>query len=449
MTNKKHTPGGIGELWFLAYPIIIATISQTVMGVVDTFYMGRVGTVEQGAVGLAAVLYWSMASLFVGTLQGISTFSAQHYGAGDYKRCGKDAWIGLYLTLPSAVLLLAASFFILPIFELIGSDEAVIPHAVDYLSIRLYGSFFVLVNYALISFLRGIGDTKTPMYCAIGANILNIVLDYPLILGIEAWGFKGFGAAGAASASVIATAVFSVVYLALFFFGKQSQKFGTRQIRGPALKDTASFLKTGAPIGGSWALEMVCWTFFMGIVSRMGEVALAATSIIVEVMHFSFMIAVSLSTAVTTLVGQYLGAEDVKTAQRSARTTVYCGVLFCLSMGILFFVLRGWIMSLFSLDPRVIETGSVIFIYVASFQCFDGLGKTCNGVIRGAGDTRWPMLMTMALAWGVFLPLTYILCEFTEIGVQGAWLAATVFIASLGVCMYLRYRSGKWKSMRV
>lgn len=445
--KNRFKPGGMAELWVLAYPVIVATISQTVMGVVDTYFMGRVGTAEQGAVGYAAFMFWAVTALFVGTSHGVSTFAAQHYGAKEYAKCGQDGWMGLYIAVPAAAILGGVAVFSFTIFELIGSEETVVPHAGQYLYIRLCGGLFVMINYGIIFFLRGIGDTKTPMYMALGANLLNILLDYALILGN--WGAPRMGASGAALGSVIATAFFSLVYLGIFLSGKFHAKYQTRRIRFPSIKQVLAFTRTGVPIGGTWALEMVGWIFFMGFISRLGEVELAATIIVFEVLHFSFMVAVSLATAATTLVGQYLGAEDVGTAQKTARVTLQSGITYCVIVGLLFLSARFAIIRLFNPDPEVVAVGGRLFIYVAIFQFFDGLGISCNGVIRGAGDTRWPLVITVILTIGFFVPFTIIMTKVVGWGIDGAWVAATSFLILLGSGMYLRLRSGKWKTMRV
>jgi putative MATE family efflux protein len=309
------------------------------------------------------------------------------------------------------------------------------------------GAFFMLVNFALVNFLRGIGDTRTPMYFTLGVNILNAVLNYALVLGN--WGVPRMGASGAALASVLATAVFSAAYLAFFLTGERQRRFQTRRIRLATIDEILPFFKIGAPIGAVWALEMVSWTFFQSVVSHLGNAELAATIIVFQVLHFSFMGAVSLGAAATALVGQYLGAEDPKTAGKTALTTIRWGVAYCMALGLVFYAGRYEITAFFSDDPAVIEIGGRLFIYAAVFQFFDGLGISSNGVIRGAGDTRWPMILMVILAWGVFAPLTYLLAFPAGLGIDGAWIAVVIFIAANGIGLHFRRRSGKWLAMRV
>ncbi len=445
--KKRREPGGSAELWALALPVIVATLSQSLMGLVDTFFMGRIGTAEQGAVGLAAVIFITISSLFIGTVHGVATFVAQHHGAKDYARCGRDGWIGLYFCVPAALVLGSVSFLSHPIFTAIGLDGTTLPHATDYLFIRLSGVLFPMINFALVNFLRGIGDTRTPMWFTMGANILNALLNYALVLGN--WGAPRLGAKGAALATVIATAVFSLVYLGFFLSGERHRKYETRRLHLPSKRTVIAFLKIGGPIGGIWTLEMASWSVFMAFVSHLGHAELAATNIAFQVLHFSFMGAVSLATAATTLVGQYLGAEEPDRARKTARTTIRWGIIYCVTVGSIFLLARHQIVAFFNAESTVVEIGARLFVYAAVFQFFDGLGISSNGVIRGAGDTRWPMILMVVLAWGVFVPLTYTLTFPLGWGIDGAWIAVVVFIATLGVGLYSRLRSGKWLSMRV
>ena len=444
---KRREPGGSAELWALALPVIVATLSQTLMGLVDTFFMGRIGTAEQGAAALAAVIFITISSLFIGTVHGVATFVAQHHGAEKYARCGRDGWLGLYFCIPAALVLGSIALLSQSIFTVIGLDSSTLPHATDYLFIRLAGVLFPMINFALVNFLRGIGDTRTPMWLTLGANVLNAFLNYALVLGN--WGAPRLGAQGAAFATVIATAVFSIVYIGFFLTGERHRKYRTRSLPIPSKRDVIAFLKIGGPIGGIWTLEMVSWSVFMAFVSRLGNAELAATNITFQVLHFSFMGAVSLATAATTLVGQYLGAEEPDRARKTARTTIRWGITYCVTVGSIFLLARYQIVAFFNTEPGVIEIGGRLFLYAAVFQFFDGLGISSNGVIRGAGDTRWPMILMVVLAWGVFVPLTYALTFTLGWGVDGAWIAVVVFIAATGVGLHFRLRSGKWLTMRV
>ncbi len=165
--------------------------------------------------------------------------------------------------------------------------------------------------------------------------------------------------------------------------------------------------------------------------------------------HLSFLPGVALGVATLTLVGQYLGAGDPVSAEKSANTGIKIAFLFMTSMGLLFILFRTQIATLFNRDPRVIEMASNLFFFAAVFQTLDALGTVSSGAIRGAGDTRWPMLVSLCLSWFFFVPVVFILGKTLGYGLYGAWTGATVYICILGITLFARFRGGKWKKMKI
>jgi Na+-driven multidrug efflux pump len=156
-----------------------------------------------------------------------------------------------------------------------------------------------------------------------------------------------------------------------------------------------------------------------------------------------------ISIATTTLVGQYLGAGDKDAAKRSAYNSLRIVIAFMGTMGILFFVFRTQLIGLFNPDPAVIAMGATLLIYAAIFQAFDGTGLVCAGILRGAGDTRWPSLVSIGVAWGVFVPLVYLMPVRLQLGVTGGWQAAAIWIAVLGLAMFWGVRRRKWADRKL
>jgi Na+-driven multidrug efflux pump len=155
------------------------------------------------------------------------------------------------------------------------------------------------------------------------------------------------------------------------------------------------------------------------------------------------------SIATTTLVGQYLGAGDKEAARRSAYNSLRVVIAFMGTMGVLFYVFRAQLIGLFNPDPAVIAVGATLLIYAAIFQIFDGTGMVCAGVLRGAGDTRWPSVVSIAIAWGVFVPLVYLMSVRLQLGVVGGWQAAAIWIGVLGLAMFLGVRRRKWADRKL
>jgi Na+-driven multidrug efflux pump len=168
-----------------------------------------------------------------------------------------------------------------------------------------------------------------------------------------------------------------------------------------------------------------------------------------QMVHLSFLPGVALGVAATTLVGQYLGAKDTASAERAANTAIKIGLLIMCSMGALFILFRFQIAMLFNRDPAVVDLASKLFIFAAVFQTLDALGTVSSGAVRGAGDTRWPMVVSLLLAWFFFVPSIFILGNVLGYGIWGAWTGATIYICSLGLMLFGRFKSGKWKTMKI
>jgi MATE family multidrug resistance protein len=434
------------EVFRLAYPVVFSSLAATLMGLTDMLFMGWVSTEAQGGVGLGAVLSWTCASFFVGTLTVINTFVAQHLGAGHPERCGGLVWQGLAIALGFSVLLEAAAFQVQGLVDLFGAPPPVAAIAGSYTRIRVAGLPLVLLETCITSFLRGIGDTRTPMKVSFATVLLNIPLNAWLIFG--GLGVPALGASGAAYATVASQGVGLLVLLGLFLGRDLRQQFHTGPMR-PVVGDLARLLKVGLPIGVGWVLEMATWSIFSAFVSRFGPVPLAAHNIVMQVIHLSFMPGVALSVAATTLVGQHIGARDPAGAVRSGYAALKMGMAYMSFMGLLFLVFGGTVTLAFNRDPAVVSIARRIFVVAAAFQVFDAMGMVCGGILRGAGDTRFPMVAAVAYSWLVFVPCIWLFGAHLGWGVVGSWAGATLYIVALGVTLLLRVISGRWKSYSV
>jgi len=444
MPGKPIAPGNggtFGEVWSLSYPVIITMASMSLMGLVDTFFMGFIGTPQQGAAGLGAVLSWTLMSFFNGTITASNTFVAQFFGAATYKKCAVIALLSTAVVLGALVPNIGA------IVGAIGSSPAVCGFATQYMDVRLLGAVFVFTNFCVVSFLRGIGDTRTPMKVTLLVNVINVGLTYLLVFG--RMGLPAMGVRGAALGTVISQLVAAGIYLGIFFSRRMHERYATRRFRLPRAVLLRRFLKVGLPMGVWWVLEMGGFTVFTMFVSTLGDVQLAGHQIVRQMVHLSFLPGVALGVAATTLVGQYLGAGDPESAERSARTAIKIALIIMCSMGLVFVVLRFQLARLFNRDPAVVKLAANLFLFAAVFQTMDALGTVSSGAVRGAGDTRWPMVVSLLMSWFVFVPSIFILGKLLGYGIYGAWTGATVYICILGLLLYGRFRGGKWKTMKI
>ncbi len=456
MTASTTTPapllvpshaGGIREVAHLAWPLVLAQMSQTTMHVVDSIFVGQLGAAQLGALGFAGIWLWTVFAVFSGSATGVQTFVSQAHGVGDERGCGGWAWQGLYALVPATAITLSLFAGIAEsLFTAVGAPATMREHALAYIAMRPIGFVGLIVWMVLAAFFRGLGDTRTPLIATLIANGVNIVLDYGLVLGrlgLPAWGISGAGVA-----TSIAEWVGVIVLAIAFARPAVVRRFGGRPVL-PSGARIRRFLRTGAPIGGQWVLDMSAFAIFTTLVARMGDASMAATQAMIALLTLSFMQAIGIGLAATTLVGRYKGAGSLDAALRSLVSALKLAVALAIGIAALFLLAPQALIGLFTDDADVLALAGPLLALGAAFQFFDALQIVIGGALRGAGDTRWPFVVQTLLAWALRLPLVWLFAFHWEAGVLGAWYAEFVFILALTLALASRFRSGAWKQIAI
>jgi MATE family multidrug resistance protein len=435
------------EVAFLAYPIVLTQLSQTAMHMIDCIFVGRLGAAQLGALGFAGIWLWTVFCVFSGCANGVQTFVSQAHGAGDEASCGQWVWQGTYAVVPAAALALllfalgADSFL-----RLLGTTPEIHDYALAYVRMRPVGFACLALWMVLASFFRGLGDTRTPLIATVIANAANALLAYGFVFGH--FGLPAWGVAGAGVATSIAEAAGAALLFGALFRRRVSRAFRTHPV-APDRHQIRRFLRTGAPIGGQWLLDMSAFALFTTLVARMGNISMAANQAMLSLLSLSFMQAVGISLAAMTLVGRYKGARDPDSAARSFRSALKLGLVLAALVAGLFVSAPEFLLRLYVDDTRVLAFGRPLLALGAAFQLFDCMAIVAAGSLRGAGDTRWPFLVQTSLAWTVRLPLAWLFAVTFGGGVVGAWYAEFVFVATLSAAFVLRFRSGAWRRVAI
>ncbi len=440
-------PGSVREAWKLAYPTIIGMLSTTVMWTVDTMLLGRVGKVELAAGGFGGLIIWTLYTFFVGGVHAVTTFVSQAKGAGKPRECAIFAWQGIYLALAGAIVL---AFFLWKldwILALARPDEAVIHECLRYSRARMTGAFFVLGMFAISSFFRGIGDVKTPMVVAILANAVNIVLDVVLIFGLGP--FPRLTTLGAGMATAMANCCGFILILILFLRPKIARAYQSRNGHPFRPRAMLRLLKVGVPMGVQFFLDMVSFTVLMAIMGRLGTNQLAASQIGIQLLSFSFMPANGISKAATTLVGQYLGAARKALAEKCGWTTLKMNLVYSFAVAAVFMVGREHLFLIFNRDPAVVAAGVAIVPLLALFQILDAVQMNYSGVLQGAGDTKFTMIVYALSSGLLFVPLALLFAYPLGLGMLGGWLGGVIHLTILDFVLTLRFRRGTWKHFKI
>jgi MATE family multidrug resistance protein len=445
--RNPNRPGSHREVLLLAYPAVLTQLSETLMGVVDSAMVGRLGPTELGAVGFGAVWMWTIFALLYGTASGVQIFVSQAGGADRSRDCGAWAWQGIYALVPAAVVFVAALLLAAkPLLALLGPSPELSALAADYIQTRVAGEFAYVVLMVLIAFFHGTGDTRTPLYVTLFANAVNLVLDYGLIFGH--FGLPAWGVAGAGTATSVAAWSGSAVLFVLFRRRSLSERFDTNP-KAPNRSQIRRLVKTGAPVGGQWCIGTASFAVFATVVARMGDTSMAASQAFNLLLSLSYMQAIGIGTASSTLVGRYVGAGDPQAANQSFRSALLLGLAVALIIALLFVTIPVPLLRIFSNDLAVIELGRPLLLLGAIFVLFDTVAIISEGSLRGGGDTRWPFLLEAALGWGLLIPLAYILGVTLEGGVRGAWIGALIHMTVLSAALFWRFRSNAWQRIRI
>lgn len=422
-------------------------ISQTVMWTVDSAMVGHVGETELAAVGLGGIFVWSLYSFFIGLTSAVNTFVAQSFGAGERRKCGLYLWQGLYVAAVAGGILYVIRLFSTDILGLLGPAEDVQTAGAAYVGIRMLSAPFFLVYYTHSFFYRGIGDTKTPLKVLLIAHIVNVVGDYFLIFGKGP--FPALGVEGAAWATSLANLIAAVIFVGLLFEKKNRVEYGTLAHWRPHAREMKRLLRIGIPSAVHFFLDMGSFLIFSAYIGRMGTAQLAANQIAIQILALSFMPCQGFVVAATTLMGQYIGAGRPDLAKKCAYKAIRMGLYYTGFIALLCVSIPEALVRIFNDDPAVVSFGRPLLYLAAVFQIFDAIQFISDGALRGAGDTRVPMLFILGGAWFIFIPLAYVFGTVLDRGVVGAWTGASLYIVVIGALMFLRLKTERWREIRI
>jgi len=453
MASRWRDEGGYRELLRVAFPLIISTSFWSMQHFLDRMFLTWYSTDALAAVMPAGMVNFTIVSLFMGTAHYAGTFVAQYYGAGRYERVGPAIWQGVYIACIGWVVTVCASFLGGPIFSLAGHAPQIREYEITYFRILCLGAGPALAGSALSGFFSGRGKTWPVMWVNLVATGSNVVLNYVLVLG--KWGFPRMGVKGAAIATVIAGCTSVTIYMILLSRKSFNDRYHT--LRGWRF-DRALFgrlVRFGLPNGVQFSLDIAGMTMFILLVGRLGRTAQAATVLAFSINGLAFMPMIGLGIAISVIVGQHMGKNRPDTAEHTAYSGFHLAAIY---MGIVvaaFVLIPGVFIAPFSrnADPAtfaaVHHMAVVLLRFVALYTFFDAMNIVFASAIKGAGDTRYVMLMIMVMSATALVAPTAVAVLWLGAGVYTTWIIATVYISLLGMAFFLRFRTGKWKSMRV
>lgn len=448
-------PSGGREVLRVAAPLVVSSLSWTVMTFVDRMMLNWVSGTAMSAAFSGSMVWFVVSCIPLGIAMYANTFVAQYYGSKHYDRIGLVVWQSVWIALGLSPLMLATIPLAPAIFGMAGHDTAALAIEVEYFQILCVGAPAMVIAQGAASFYSGRGETWVVMWVDAAAAILNLVLDYLWIFGYA--GFPAWGVAGAAWATVLSLWIKAVVYVLLPLQMAHRAKYGTLsglRVDGELLR---RMLYYGGPSGIQMVLDVVGFTVFILLIGRLGAVPRDATTMAFSVSSVAFMPIWGLSNAVGILVGQHLGENRARLAERVTYTGLQLAWIYMAVISALYVFAPGLFLHGFAAEPTATSAAEFAAIYalavvllrfVAAYNLLDATFMTFVSAIKGAGDTVFVLRVSLVLA-ALLAGLSYFSIEVWELGIYGCWVLITGWVWIAALTFYLRFRQGKWRTMRV
>lgn len=445
----KREAGG-RDVLFVSLPLVISSLSWTVMTFVDRVFLKWESGEAMAAAFSASTLWFALLCLPLGVCMYCATFVSQYYGNQQPHRIGPVVWQGAWLSLMFSPLLMLAIPLAPALFALARHAPEVTALEIRYFQILCWGIPPILLAQALSSFYSGRGRTRIVMGVDAGVAVLNLVLDYLWIFGKG--GFPAMGIDGAGWATVAALWVKALIY-GLLVLQRQHRRdfFSHRILVEPSL--LRRLLYYGAPSGFQLLIDVLGFTVFIMLVGRLGAVEAEASSMSFSISTLAFMPIWGFAQGVSILVGQHLGENRDDLSARATWTTLHIALAYMTFISLLYLLLPELFLAPFfgtlASDGNEVWNLSIQLLrFVAAYNLLDATLMIFASAIKGAGDTPFVLKISLLMATAM-VTASWLVVEKLHLGIYGCWWLITLWVWALGIIFLLRFLQGKWRAMRV
>lgn len=427
----------VRDLVALAAPMVTVQVGLMVMGVVDTAMVGRVSPAALAAVALGS-LYFFMVSIFgVGVLMALDPVVAQGVGAGDRPAVARGVQRGLLM---AGVLTLWTSLWLLParqVLALLRQPADVVPIAAEYARALIPGMlpFFLFVVFR--QSLQAMGRVAPVVIAIVAANVANVFFNWALIFGNL--GFPALGAVGSGWATSLSRWLMTVGLL-LAAWSLLRPSLLPLQREAAAWRPIVRMLAIGVPIGLQHQLEFGAFAVAALLMGTLGTIQMAAHQVAINLASLTFMVPLGVGGAAAVLVGRAVGRGDPGDARRAALASLVAGATFMAGCAIVMLTVPDVLASVYTRDRAVLTLGATLIPIAGLFQVFDGIQVVSMGALRGVGDTRGPMLISLLGFWLVGLPVSVYLGFGAGAGPIGIWWGLVAGLAAVAGLLLVRVR---------
>lgn len=438
----------VGQLLGLAWPIVVSRAAQVVVSFTDAAMVAPLGKAAFAATVTGAMNTFLVFILMMGTVFIVSSFSSQLSAKGDHAGARRFGIYGLCVALGSELICLAFIPFVAHALGLFALDLEVRELMTTYVKLRLVGGGAAVGLEALSNYYAGTKNTVLPMAMQIVAMVVNVGLNWVLIYG--KLGAPALGVAGASLASTISTVVAFLVFLGCFV-----AKVGAPKVRAGRLqiRELGRMLRYGVPSGLNWAIEFGAFIFFVDVVvAGLGTTTLSAMMAVMQINSISFMPAFAIASAGSVFVGQAIGAKRHDDVPHTVGLTLRAAAVWQGVVGLLYLAMPGIILAPFAGDDdraAFLAIGGTTLMISSAWQLFDAAANTYAEALRASGDTSFTFWARSAIAWLVFVPGTLIGTRWFGQREVGATVWLVLYLVLLGLVLWLRFRTGRWRTLEI
>ncbi len=441
LSYKKH----IRETFLLAYPVCLGQLGHVMVGVADSLMVGNyggenseIGTLSLAAASLANALIHIILVLGIGISYGATPLIAAAHSKNEKKEIAELLKHSILLCLITGLIIFVSLYFSSPLLHYFNQPENVVELAIPYFNIMVFSMLPLMLFLAFKQFAEGLSDTKTAMYISIGANLLNVFLNYLFIYGN--WGFKEMGLNGAGWASFIARIVMAVsmgwyVYKAARF---KEFKSGFSFINYQ-WKKVGEIFKVGLPVGLQFTFEVSAFAIAAVMIGWISAEDLAAHQIAISLASLTYMFASGLSAAASVRVGNYYGLKNFSDLRKAGNTALIMVLAFMGTMALLFVVLNNFLPTLFNKNESVLIIASNLLLIAALFQLSDGSQVVGQGLLRGMADVKIPTVFAFFAYWIIGLPVGWLLGFKFNLGSAGIWYGLSIGLTIATILNFVRF----------
>ncbi|MFJ9345141.1 MATE family efflux transporter [Streptomyces sp. NPDC101237] len=428
-TRRRHDR----EIVALAVPAFGALVAEPLFVMADSAIVGHLGTAQLAGLGVASTLLTTAVSVFVFLAYATTAAVARRVGAGDLPAAIRQGMDGIWLALLLGLGVIAVTLPLAPdIVDLFGASTTAGPYATTYLRISSLGIPAMLIVLAATGVLRGLQDTRTPLYVAVAGFVANAALNAGLVYG------AGLGIAGSAWGTVIAQCAMAAVYLTVVVRGARRH--------GASLRPDAAGIRASAQAGAPLLVRTLSLRAVLmiatAVAARLGDADIAAHQIVLSLWSLLAFALDAIAIAGQAIIGRYLGAGDTAGAREACRRMVQWGIATGVVLGLLVVIARPFFLPLFSSDPIVKDIALPALLIVALSQPISGVVFVLDGVLMGAGDGPY-LAGAMVVTLAVFTPVALLVPAFGG-GLTALWAAMTLMMVTRMLTLWLRTRSGRW-----